>query len=224
MKNVTTIAVLCTFFISVNLSAQESDAADKNPTDQGTIFVGATTNGGLNFSKNSFEFDGNTSNESKTNSFSIGSSVGYFFADNIVAGIQLNFATSTIEFDDTFDTESSSTSISAGPFVRYYFEFGSPTVRPYATVSAAIGSSKTKDESVALPSVDSDIIFGESEFRQSLFSWGAGAGVAFFLNDTIAIDVEVGYLNRTRKDKDSDFDSKFKTSNIGLNAGFSIFL
>lgn len=82
------------------------------------------------------------------------------------------------------------TSFGFGPFVRYYF--------------TSLGKAK---------------VFGNAGFTYNSFggggnstSVGAAAGLAYFLNQSIALEAALGYTNNTTA----------KTSNIGLNVGFQI--
>jgi hypothetical protein len=82
------------------------------------------------------------------------------------------------------------TSFGVGPFVRYYF--------------VSLGKAK---------------VFGNAGFNYnkpsvggSTTSVGAAAGLAYFLNQSIALETALGYTNNTTA----------KTSNIGLNVGFQI--
>lgn len=79
------------------------------------------------------------------------------------------------------------TTFGVGPFVRYYF--------------VSLGKAK---------------VFGNANYAydgvNKSNSVGAAAGLAYFLNQSIALETALGYTNNTTA----------KTSNIGLNVGFQI--
>lgn len=72
-----------------------------------------------------------------------------------------------------------------GPFARYYFTSLGKSAKLYGNVGANFGD--------------------YTEF-------GVSAGVAYFLNSSIALETALGYTKNT----------DWKTSNIGLNVGFQI--
>ncbi|TVZ52545.1 outer membrane protein [Dokdonia sp. Hel_I_53] len=217
------IKALCLFLFTISLSAQESGSGE-NTTRKGRLLLGASTNGGLNFSKTSYEFEGETFSERENRSFVLNGSVGYFIIDNLVGGVQLGYSISKNE-SKTGGIESSGSYINLGPFATYYFDLGNNRIRPYVDIAVLFGSIKTETSNPYIePSYNDPTIIQDNEFKQQSFEWNVGAGAAFFLNDTISINVEAVYSNRSIKDPDDESDSKYKFSNIGLNGGLSIFL
>ncbi len=221
MTKFKTITVICVLFFSIGLFAQEHYDSE-NHTREGRILLGASTNGGLNFSNSSFKLEGQTVSKNKSNLFSLTGSAGYFFVDNLVGGVELSFATSNFK-SDLSDSESSAISFLAGPFASYYFDIGNSKIRPYLKASTGFGFGKSESNFSFINGGDDPTIQTE-ESKQRSFVWRAGAGIAFFLNDTISINVEVAYRNNSNKILDDEFNSKSKSSNIGLNGGLSIFL
>lgn len=218
-----TITVMFALFCSLGMYAQEENVDGVNHTRQGRFLIGSSTNGGLNFTKSSSEFQGDVTNESKSSRFNLSGSAGYFFIDNLVGGIELSYGTSTFE-SENFETENKGWSVNAGPFIAYYFDVGTPHLRPYLRGATGFGFGKSESSTVVFNNGEFESSFLNTDTRRRSFVYRLGAGVAFFLNDTVAINVEAAYRNNTNKDPDDDFDSKSKSSNIGLNAGFSIFL
>lgn len=221
MTKLKTITGLCLFLFAMSLNAQEADSGE-NFTRKGRLLLGGSTNGGLNFSKTSYEFDGDMVSEDKTNTFVLEGKVGYFIIDNLALGVQTGISRFKNE-DEDGNNENTSSSFNAGPFASYYFDVGNSKIRPYVSANTGFGYSKLDGTSAVISSGDSDIVFQSFEQKDRTFMWSAGAGVAFFLNKTIAINVETAYTNRTNKDPDDDFDAKFTTSNLGITGGLSIF-
>lgn len=88
-----------------------------------------------------------------------------------------------------------------GPALRYYF--GSSNIKPY---------------------LEGDYITGFTKYDEGKIKvngWDLGAGLAFFLNDYISLDVKLGYANATAEDT-AEPDYEIKTKGFALSAGFSI--
>lgn len=77
-----------------------------------------------------------------------------------------------------------------GPFVRYYFTSLGSNAKLFGQAEAAFGSTA----------------------GTSTTAFGVHAGVAYFLNNSIALEGALGYDNNTT----------LKTSTIGVNVGFQI--
>ncbi len=224
MKKITVLLGVIIMLVSSTLIAQEESSSNENPVRKGRLFLGTSTNAGINFSKSSIEFDGMEFDRSTGNNFNINGSLGYTFLDNFVVGIQVGVSTSKVELEQTngeFDSENKSTSLSAGPFMVYYFDFGNNSIRPYATGNAQFGRTKSNSQSLVFTG-NFDSLIQDFDSKSNRFQWRVGVGVAFFLNDHISLNTEIGYNYLINTDVDQDFKSK--VSNIGLNAGLSIFL
>jgi opacity protein-like surface antigen len=98
------------------------------------------------------------------------------------------------------------TSFMFGPTVRYYF--GSTNIKPYVHGDVMFGNNKSEE--------------GGVDSKSKVSGWDIGAGVAFFLNDYVAIDLGLGYGAYTGTNDDDD-KYKVKASGLAINGGFSIF-
>ena len=121
--------------------------------------------------------------------------LGFFIIDNLPVGASLSFS-SYKEGDDY-----SSTGFGIAPFARYYI--GPGNVKLF--VHAQFGYLTNK----------SDDPFGGDEFKVSGTQITVGPGLAFFLNDHVAIEALLAY------DK---FGGDFDGSDIGLRIGVQAYL
>lgn len=165
--------------------------------------------GSLGFSVRNYKsvFDGNTSDETKSTSFSLTPRAGYFVTDAIAVGAGLNLSMSSTKYDD--DDKYNGTSISFTPFVRYYLP-----QRLFGQFEIGFGSSKDK-----WTYVDDD----DEVYKYKSFNWSLGVGYAYFLNNNVAIEPLVSYNAISYTDRD-ETDYKDKYGSIMLQIGFSIYL
>jgi len=178
-------------------------------TDQGNILVGGSTNLGFNFGTFKTETNGSqTQGTQKITNFNISPSVGYFLIDHLVVGISLPFSSSTNKLNNSKSTDNS---IVISPFTRYYFT--ESNIKPFLQAQVGFGSNKNKFESD----------FSNFESTSNLFNYGILGGVAIFINDYIALDLGINYINSITKFKNDDA-TKNISSQFGFNAGISIIL
>lgn len=222
MKKITsTLAMILLLAFATTMVAQESQTDDtsSSPTTKGTFLISARSDGGLNFSSNYVEVDGDESDKDKNTSFSLSPSAGIFVADNFAVGAQLSYSSSTFKPSDESRSDFSQSTFSAGPFARFYFHTG--MVKPY--VGGAILFGSTSRDITSFDLTDSDPIISTTKNTTTSTTWGVNGGVSVFLNSSIAIDIDLGYSKSTSQNKDSG-DFKVKNGNLGLNFGFSLFL
>ncbi|GGG13348.1 hypothetical protein GCM10011344_12530 [Dokdonia pacifica] len=218
MQSLKTLFILTLFFYSFSGFSQSGDDTSIPPTTKGNFIVGGSSS--FNFSSESLKVKSDNIDDIDlgTNTFfSIAPSTGYFVIDNLAVGAEVAFSTGKFKSDDS-DLESKSTSIIASPFVRYYF--GKTKIKPFLEGSIGFGSLKAESENVII----GDDIINSTETRRSIFAYGFNGGVAFFLNDFVSVDLGIGYISTSSKDKD-DNESNFRNINntITFNAGFNVF-
>jgi outer membrane protein len=178
-------------------------------TEKGKLlFSGAT---GLQFLSTNLEteYDGQSQGDFDQSSFSFTPGVGYFVMDNLAVGLSANFESLTQEDLGDKYTLSSSAIL---PTVIYYLPLESK-LRPYAQLAFGFVSAKEKET------------FNGSTFEAKFKGTGLslGAGVSYFVNNTIALDFGLAYGGNNLKDAD-DSDLVQKSRTFGGNLGFSIFL
>lgn len=168
---------------------------------KGTILLGGSSDAGFSLTTNKIKANGTTTTDSKSNSFNLQPTAGYFIADNFAVGAGLDLSLSSNK-DDGSSAKSSSTSIALAPFGRYYFS------KLYAQVGLQLGSQKTKfttGNGVTTESTD------------GITALNLGIGFPILLNESVAIEPLLGYRTITFKDKDTD--NKFTSGGIFLSIG-----
>jgi hypothetical protein len=135
-----------------------------------------------------------SSDNNKVTTFEFKPDVGYFFLDNLAAGIRFNYSSSKVKSEDKANTY-----LLAGPFVRYYFLPAVQKVNIF--VDGTYGFGKEGQ--------DPKINLNGYEFT---------AGPAIFLSPNVALELGISYQSLKYKDI-SDRDNTF-----GVNVGFQIHL
>ena len=195
MKKLLLCAALAVFAIT-SVNAQ---------TEKGNWVISGSTSISFASTSATFEFDGEEAGEDeKLSNFSITPAVGYFVIDNLAVGVDLSFSSLKEDYDGEDYTVSSFYVMPTG---TYYFSAGD-SLKPYVGVGFGLISTSSGDEDINKSS--------------GLAIRGKG-GLAYFLNESIALDFSVQYLNTNQKNKEeSDFVTK--NSSIGVGLGFSLFL
>ena len=121
---------------------------------------------------------------------------GYFFIDNLVAGLFMDIDFYSEKYkDDDFGYKDKTMTFIFGPFARYYLPVGDKFI-PYvgAGVGFGIYSNKSKYDD-------------ESEwekYKERVFSYKAGGGATYFFNDMIGLDAFLGFNHTSYIYKDDD--------------------
>lgn len=180
-------------------------------TQKGNWVVGGSTqidfsSGKTTVKYGSIEVDGPT-----INTLAFTPSVGYFISDNLALGGEVNFTSITYknEYDGRTYKETSSI-FSIMPSVTYYFS-NNKTVMPYLGGAVGFATKKDKDDDVT--------ISGDG------FAWKLKGGIAYFLTESIALDLGLRYAQHSFNYKDTYYteDIKEVLSAFGVNAGISVF-
>ena len=169
-----------------------------------TILSGFGQNGaGLTIMSSKSKSDNFEADAENQTIFNLSPRVGFFAADRLLIGLEVGFGlVSTKLFDDPITI----TSIEEGPFARYYLS--SANFKPFVQAGASVGQIKVST----------------ADSKTNIFTYGAGIGGAFFLNDKVAVDLLVNYLHTTAKEKDAFENARDITSSFGFGVGLSIFL
>ncbi|HEX2937164.1 MAG TPA: outer membrane beta-barrel protein [Bacteroidales bacterium] len=175
-------------------------------TNKGTILIDAQTNLSGSFLTSKMEYNGQNvlDDDMKNTTISLAPSIGYFFANNFAAGLNLSV---NINNTSMGNSEANSTTVAIGPFVRYYF--GSSNVRPF--IDGEIGYATNKEKN------DGD------ELKFSGIGYGIGLGMAFLINEKIALNAGVSYLG-TSLSNSEESNLKLKSSGVAIGLGFSVHL
>jgi opacity protein-like surface antigen len=144
--------------------------------------------------------------ENKTTNINVTPGVGYFVIDKLAVGAEATYGyaketSETTVGGATVKVESKVTSLAFAPFVRYYFLPAAQKVNVFAHGSYGFGSTKVDD--------------GDS---QSFSAYHIGAGPAFFLTPSVALEATVYYNSSKVK------DAPERTNTFGLSVGFQVHL
>ncbi|MVM29934.1 outer membrane beta-barrel protein [Spirosoma sp. HMF4905] len=151
-----------------------------------------------------------------SNSFSgsISPTVGYFVATNFLLGIGVPLSYSTQNYSGySIIRNEHAISIGASPFARYYV--GSSKLKPYVGISYSLSHANFHNEnSLNTPS--------ESNSESNSTTLTPSLGLAYFLNQNISLDAQLGY--NWYSSKETLFGSSSYTyRNATLGIGFNIF-
>lgn len=177
-------------------------------TEKGTFLVSGRSS--LEFSRNvtNFSYDGQSIPEANAdiNSLSLFSDLGYFVANNFVVSVSLNYSLSS-------SFPSSGEKVKTGEFIImpaliYYIPLES-SLRPFVQVGG--GYANVTEEAG-----------GEKEFFSGV-GYGAGAGLAWFVNEKLSIDLGIQWAG-TRLKYSEDTSVKLSGNSLGAAIGFSLYL
>ena len=191
MKKIT-IAVLCLLMTSAISFAQ---------VGKGSKYVNASSS--LSFTSMKYTLDyGEGTDEESVSEFSISPSVGFFIMDGLAVGITALYESSKYKYEGI---ESDPYVVyGLGVFGKYYF--GQGAIKPFGKAEVGIlGESSGEDD------VD----------KASGMGFGAGAGVAYFLNEFVAVEAGLDYSVANMKNKEFD-ELELKMSGIQFKVGFTI--
>lgn len=181
-------------------------------TENGKIFIGASSNLNASFINYSSKSDNSNGIDfGSSNNFSINPRAGYFIIDGFLIGFQANLSFNSFDRDGT--SGSSSNSLSFAPFVRYYFLPG--PFKPFINARYGFGSSESKFR-------DFEGLLDES--RSTIRDLQAGGGVAYFINQTISLELGLNYIRSAIKADNSPNNFRNINSGIFSSIGFAIFL
>jgi hypothetical protein len=173
--------------------------------EQGRMMVGGAVD--LN-SYGSTSVNGNTSTKvSRTTHFGLSPTFGYFVVNNFVVGGSLTLGSSVTKYKTQNDKFTSSSFV-IGPFARYYFD------NFFVHGSAGIGISRSRFKGDR----------GQGVTTHNVSQLDLGGGYAFFLNDNVTFEPQLGFNVNVETDKDSDPKEADLTTGLYLKAGFQIYL
>lgn len=187
-------------FILIGVASYTLSFAQFN---QGNFLLGGSTRFSTSFETNKSKNGGTTTTNYKTTSFSLQPQAGYFVIDNLAAGLGIDLSSTSQKADGSSDKFVNS-QFTFAPFVRYYlFD------KFYGQGSVTFGSAKYKQT----------IGGTTTETKYSVGGWSLLGGYAFFLNDAVSLEPQVGYASSSRKAKNSNG----KNIDAGLFIGVGLY-
>jgi Outer membrane protein beta-barrel domain len=134
-------------------------------------------------------------NTAKNNTtFEFSPNAGYFLLDNFALGAKLVFA-----YNELGDLNV--TSFGIGPFARYYFS--KKNIKPFLAADFDYQNQKFKTS------------IGSS--TENAFNFFLGGGVAFFINENVAVETLLGYKHNKVKEEEG-------SGGVNLKVGFQVYL
>ncbi len=193
MKTVTTI--LSIFFTTIIFAQDFSAKSQGSFIAGGSIYVDSRTD----------KLGNNKSSSFTTN---INPRVGYFIKDNIVVGGELGVSTSKTDSNSSsISTVANTNTYGLILFGRYYFD------NFFAELAPGFGASTTEQEAFGIT----------TEVKSSFYGARVGAGYAFFLGKSVAIEPSLNYRWESYKPKGAGSDYKHTISSIFLGIGLSAY-
>lgn len=176
-------------------------------TEQGKIFLAGASRLDMTSTKSLWKTDDDEKKTGKNFSMDFSPMVGYFVAKNLVVGLEIPI--SYRSEDDEDNSKASTLTFAGAPFCRYYF--GNEKIKPFLQGSAGAGLARVKYE------------YGDTDYdeKSTLFTCNLGGGVAFFVNEKIAIDFQLSYIYLSLKPNE-DNDNNYRDINKGITGGVGI--
>ncbi|UOE42053.1 porin family protein [Chryseobacterium suipulveris] len=179
-------------------------------TEKGSWVIGGSTTLGFNSVSTKYSGGGQSADGPTVSTITVTPSVGYFVIDKLAVGVDLGVTSITSKQGNTKDTVSSFTVMPTG---TYYFR-NAGNIIPYVGAGVGYGS-------VTQSGTYNNQSVSDSE---SGFAWKAKGGLVYLINQTVGIDLGVGYNQFTSKKNYSGVDVTTQVGTIGANLGFSLFL
>lgn len=172
--------------------------------EKGRILAG----GSISFAANTNKTKTNsaTNTDGKTTTLGFNPKAGYFFIDNLAAGLGMDISSSSFKSEGSGNKDVQS-SFSLSPFVRYYIE---PGIFFQGTFGAGSGKFEDQTGNVTVTT------------KYALTNWSLGAGYAYFIKNNVAIEPFVGYGSTIFKEKSTEV--KDISSGLFINIGLQIYL
>lgn len=199
---------LCIFFIALTLPLNTfANDLTKNPLRQGRII----TDLDISLATGSVEADDTLSTDIDSDSYRVDVVASYTVIDNLALGIGVLWDYSNLETKNQyFNSEVKDQTFMLTAVGRYFF-MESSQLRPFVGIQGGIGKSSSEVDDVDM---DHDV-----------YMLGGSAGVAYFFNDNVAIDLTCQYSKTWFKDSDNyeyteDMDGSDFLIGIGLMYAF----
>ncbi len=177
------------------LIALSASVAGWSQTTQGSFTFG----GGARYTTNKNSYDTNY----KNNELSLQPSVGYFVADNLVAGVTLSFTSNKTSYGNGDNTTNQTV---VGPFARYYKFTSNDRFAFTGEVGFLFGGNKYK------PDIGNDT-------KGSSFNFYIAPGFTYYLNEKWGLDLQLRGITYTKNDPNKDVDNDDSSSfSFGLQS------
>ena len=157
---------------------------------------------------------------SRTATVLLSPSAGYFVANNVAVGapLPIYYGYNRSQYAPIYSytsTQISITQVGLSPFVRVYV--GAAKLRPF--VSASVGFTQAWSTLEDLNNAR------QNRTRDSFFTYGGSAGVAYFINQNVSLDASLGYSGGDQTNvADLVNNTSSRPETLVLSIGFRVFL
>jgi hypothetical protein len=192
----------------------------KSPATKGKYLVGGASRLGFNLGVEKWI---SGSSESKTSyyNFDFMPKAGYFFIDNLAAGLFIDFNIYSYKAKDEGMISDKGTTFIIGPFARYYIPVCDKLV-PFAEAQVGFGIDNYKSRYYST----SDWV----KTNENVITFRLGGGATYFFNDIVGADLFLGFQHDTYKYKDTgsggerSSDSKINYNEFVMQLGIVVIL
>lgn len=218
LMRIIVIALLCTTFFNVNAQTEKGKFSLSGSSDLSAFFKKREPSG-----------KENTTNDSKIRDYNFAVGAGYFVADNLNIGISADYRKNynkfflgvsipEVGFTKESYSETKSQELTIGPSVRYFFPV-SEKIRPFLHAGVGYSSNKNSNRIV----LSADRVPAEIPVHFNGFSLDGRAGVSWFLNKAVSLDLGLQFLQQHMKNKKNRED-KYTANNFGASIGIAVYL
>lgn len=192
-----------------------------SPTAKGRIILSGSSRLGYSSMTNETKMKlgyENLESESDVKQFNFQPTIGWFVADGLAISLTLDYESSKQETDNN---EYKKSTFMIGPSLTYYF--GSSNIKPFIRGEYLFGNTKSEN----------DHPYSKTKAKAKMNGWGLGAGVAFFINQHISLDLGLGYTNISGENKvnsenkeydvNTKYDEEITTKGITFMGGISVY-
>jgi opacity protein-like surface antigen len=156
-------------------------------------------------------------NEYDTDQINFSPSLGWFVANGLAIGVTFNYEYSK---EHNKEEQYKQKTYLYGPSLSYFF--GKSNIKPYIQAEYLFGKTKNEYEFKYMNGFQMEYENDENEIK--IQGWGLGAGVAFFLNQHISLNLGLGYAKINGESSDDDyFEINSTSKGFILNGGVSAF-
>ena len=167
---------------------------------------------GVSFSNVKVDFGGGSAVESRVTTLTLSPRIGYFITDGFALGLNTNYLFQRVKPENN-NGETTVNIYALGPFARYYFQV--PNFQPFIEASFNIGQIKQ----------ESTFGFGgPMESTNAYRDVFLGAGGSYFMNNTIALEVMLGFRSLNLEADPDVTEQTESTNTFGVRIGFQILL
>jgi len=193
-------------FVWIQCSQISAQSEYRTALQKGSWLVGGSMD--INLGNAKYEYSSQTDKHT-LNSINFNPAIGFFASHGFALGLSLDLVSEKEKYSGTYNLEGKRTEYLAGPFVRVYTKSG-----VFFSANYFLGKSISEYE-----------YSGNSNKETSKNSkWKLGIGYAAFINEHVALEPSLSYQAYASKEDDGDSDFTYRTGQVVIGLGLSIYL